>query len=172
MITIRNADTTLSLSARTATADLIAGMIVAFVQSTASGDQPKVRKATIAEISDPTVVKGIVDFIVDDSLAVDFDISLIDQSLSPTVNIHNANMVIPLNAQVNVWLGKVVIAYHSSNLPAALKSGTVREGMKLSFAGGTNLPALYASGGVDGSQTPVGMVYRVDGPEVTMLITI
>lgn len=174
MFTVRNSDHALSLSARTATADLKAGMIVAFVQntSTVAGEQPLVRKATLAEITDPTIQKGLVDFIVEDSLAVDFDISLVDQTLSPTTNAHNATPVIPLGSQVNVWMGKLVVSYHSADLPAALLPTAVREGARVAFNNTTNLPAIYNSGGADGSQTPVGIVYRIDGPEVSMLVTL
>ena len=166
MITVRNADMALSLSARASTADLQPGMIVVFVVSAASGDQPKVRKATNLEIADVTIPKGIVDFIVDDSEAVDFTINTVTQALTEVSN------VIPINSQVNVWMGKLVIAYTAANLSATLAPATVREATKVAFDADTAFPREYLAGQTDGGQIPMGIVYRVDGPEVTLLITV
>jgi hypothetical protein len=165
MITIRNAKTAQSVSARASTADLKPGMIVAFVAGAANGDQPKVRKATIAEIADATVLKGIVDYIPADSDAVDFTIVPATQVLTPVDD------TIPLDAQVNVWFNKPIVAYHESKLPAGLKPTTQREGTKVAFDGDTALPAAYNAGGADGTQVIMGMVYRNDGPEMTIVFT-
>lgn len=164
MITIRNADLAQSVSARASTADLTPGMVVAFVQGDASGDQPKVRKATTAELTDATVQKGIVDFIQPDSQDVDFNYNVVSQALTPIAK------TIPQGAQVNVWFGTLVIAYHDSLLPAGLKSTTIRETAKVAFDSTTALPAVYNGAGANGTNGYVGMVYRVDPVEVTLVV--
>lgn len=167
MITVRNADTVQSVSARASTADLQPGMIVAFVQGTASGEQPKVRKATAAEIIDATVMKGVVDFIPDNNEFVDFDVNTVTGGLTAKSD------VIPVDSQVNVWMGPcLVIAYSDDVLPSGLKSATVREASKVGFDGDTAFPGVYASGATDGLQSAKGMVYRVDGPEVTLIVSL
>lgn len=167
MITVRNQSVALSVSARTGAATTLkAGMVVKFAQGAASGDQPTVVPVVAADLSDPKVVKGIVDYITPDSQDVDFDVTTATLALSPIA------VVIPAGAQVNVWLGKLVIAYHESLLPAGFKAANARESDKVSFDADTGLPAAYNAAGADGTQTPVGMVYRVDGPEVTFIITL
>ena len=165
MITIRNEDKALSLSARASTADLVSGMIVVAVQGAASGDQPKVRKATAAEIKDVKVQKFIVEYDAPDSTEVDFNINTVTQGLTPIAK------TIPLNAQVNIWMGTVVIAYHESLLPAGFKAADAREASPVVFDSDTNLPAAYSAGGsTDATDTVEGFVYRVDGPEVTLVV--
>lgn len=164
MITIRNEDKALSLSARASTNDLQSGMVVVAVPGTASGDQPKVRKATAAEIADTKVQKFIVEYDAPDSQEVDFDINVQTQGLTALTKL------IPQDAQVNIWMGTVVIAYHDSVLPVGFKSTDAREADKVSFDGDTALPAAYNNAGADGTQIVVGLVYRVDGPEVTLVV--
>lgn len=167
MITVRNPSAALSVSARTAAATaFVPGMIVKFAQGTASGDQPTVVAPLAADMSDAKVLKGIVDFVTADSQDVDFTINPATQALTLL------SEVIPAGSQVNVWMGKIVIAYNNANLPAALQGGTVREATTVTFSNATQLPAVYNAAGTDGSQVVVGMVYRVDGPEVTMIITL
>jgi len=162
MITARNVMLSLPLSARTATADLKTGMVVKFVQSAASGDQPLVAKATAADLVDPTVLKGVVDFIQPDSQYVEFSLDTTTLTITPLAE------SIPQGAQVNVWTVKPVIAYHASKLDASLSPATIREGAVVAIDGDTSLPALYSAGATDGRQKAVGTVYRVDGPEVTI----
>lgn len=164
MITIRNEDKALSLSARASTADLVSGMVVVAVQGAASGDQPKVRKATAAELADVKVQKFIVEYDAPDSNEVDFDINVVTQGLTPIAK------TIPQNAQVNIWMGTLVIAYHETLLPAGFKAANAREAAQVAFDGDTNLPAAYNAAGSDGTQIVSGLVYRVDGPEVTLVV--
>jgi hypothetical protein len=161
MITVRDRSAAISFSARTGEAGLVAGMLVKFVAGSASGEQPKVVKATGADMADATVKKGIVDYIQPDSLDVDFDINVVTQALTAQAK------TIPLNAQVNVWMGTIVLGYHESLLPATLKPAVVREPAVVGFDGATNLPALAVDAEIDN-----GFVYRIDGPEVTMVFSL
>lgn len=166
MITIRNEDKALSLSARTGEANLVPGMVVKLAQGVASGDQPKVIKCVAADLTDVTVQKFIVDYTEKDSNDVDFTLDPVTQLLTPIAK------TIPLNAQVNIWYGTVVIAYHESLLPAGFKAANVRESAKVAFDADTAFPGPYASGATDGLQSAKGFCYRVDGPEVTFSITL
>jgi hypothetical protein len=165
MITIRNEDKALSLSARAGVV-LTPGQVVKLAPGTASGDQPTVVLATIADLSDVTVQKFIVDYVQPDSLDVDFDINPSTQALTPIAK------TIPSGAQCNIWYGTVVVAYHETLLPAGFKAANAREADKAAFDGDTGLPGKYASGAVDGLQAAKGFVYRVDGPEVTFSFTL
>lgn len=168
MITVRNQSVALSVSARTAAATaFVPGMIVKFAQGPASGEQPTVVAPLAADMSDAKVLKGIVDFVTADSQDVDFTLNPATQALVLL------SEVIPAGSQVNVWLGKLVIAYNEANLPAGFKAANVREGTtQITFSNTTQLPAPFNGAGTDGTQIVVGAVYRVDGPEVTMIITL
>lgn len=166
MITLRNTDLATSVSARAADATLVPGMVVKLVQGAASGDQPKVSKASAADLADATIQKGIVDFIQPDSQAVDFTYDVNSQGLTPIAQ------TIPAGAQVNVWIGKMVIAYHDSLLPAGLLSTAVREASKVAFDSTTSMPGVYNAAGANGLNVFVGTVYRVDPKEVTMIVTL
>lgn len=168
LFTIRNRDHALALAARASTADLKTGMVVVFVQGGASGDQPQVRKATGAELADATVQKGIVWYRAKEDDA-DIDFTWDPATNSMTVK---AAALIPLNAQVTVLTGKVIVAYHKSLLPAGLLPGTVRETAKIAFDSATNFPGVYNAGGANGLQIAVGSVFRIDGPEVTMVVVL
>lgn len=165
MITVRNEDTANSVSARAGAASLKAGMLVVLAQGAASGDQPTCVKATAADIADQTVRKFIVDYEQKDSLDVDFDIDVTDSSLTVEAK------TIPNGAQVNLWYGDIVIAYHESLLPTGAKAADLREGtQKIGWDADTGLPAKYNSAGTKGEKVALGVVYRIDGPEVTMLV--
>jgi hypothetical protein len=166
MITVRNADNAHSIAARAGAAGLRPGMVVKFAQGAASGDQPTVVKAVAADMSDATVLKGIVDFVQHDSQFVDFTVNQVTQVLTAVDD------TIANGEQVNVWMGKIVIAYHDADLPTLLKSATVRESAKVAFDADTSFPAEYLTGQTDGRQVATGMVYRVDGPEVTLLLNV
>lgn len=170
MITIRNEDKALSLSARASTADLVTGMLVVMVQAAASGDQPLVRKATEAEMENPAIRKFIVEYDYPDSQDVDFEINTVTQALTPIAKL------IPEGAQVNVWTGDLVIAYHESAIPTTLEA--TREGTAFGFDQATNLPAVVADSdlttfpdtGGAATVVPIGIKYRIDGPEHTFLM--
>jgi hypothetical protein len=170
MITIRNEDKALSLSVRAATDDLTTGMLVVMVQSAAAGDQPLVRKATGAEMINPAIRKFIVEYDAPDSNEVDFDIDVVTQDLVAIAK------PIPVGAQVNVWTGDLVIAYHESAIPASLRA--TREATAFGFDATTNLPSVTADAesttfpDAGGTPTviPIGIKYRIDGPEHTFLV--
>jgi hypothetical protein len=162
MITIRNQDTALAFTAVTGEAGLKNGMVVKFVQGNAQGDVPKVVKAAAADLDDAKVKKGIVLYAFEDSLTVDFDINLANSTLSAI------SMEIPNGAQVAVFTGKPVVAYHSSALDSSINIATIREGALIGFDGTTGFPGLHAPAETDGRENYVGWVYRVDGPELTI----
>jgi hypothetical protein len=165
MITIRDRSKALSLSARASTADLQTGMIVVMVQGAASGDQPKVRRATAAEIQDVKVQKFIVEYDAPDSLEVDYVIDPATQLLTAQPR------PIAVNAQVNIFMGILVIAYTEDVLPAGFKAANIRESVQMSYDATTSFPAAYSAGGTaNGTDTPKGHAYRVDGPEVTFIV--
>lgn len=159
MITIRNRDVAIGLSARASTADLTPGMIVVMVGGDASGDQPKVRKATAGELADSLVQKFIVDWAPDDSTDVDFTVD------PATGDLTAESQVIPADTQVTVFMGTLVIAYHEDVLPATLVA--TREPVRVGFDSATNLPSIAADAELD-----CGFKYRIDGPEHTFVINI
>lgn len=168
MITVRNRDTALSLSAR-AGAVLKPGQVVKFAAGAASGDQPTVVAVTAADLDAAaagTLTIGIVDYVQPDSQDVDFDVNVVTQGLTAQAK------TIPSGAQCNVWTNKPVIAYHSSVLDASLAPATVREPQKVAFLVSNGLPAAHNAAAVDtGAENYMGFVYRVDGPEVTIVFT-
>lgn len=162
MITIRNQDTALPFSARAGAADLKVGMVVKFAIGSASGEQPTVIQASAADMLDSTIKKGIVDFHVEDSTNVDFDVTLTSSTLVAQAKL------IPLNEQVVVWTNKPIVAYHQSALDASITFSSLREAAKIGFSETTNFPGLYSGGATDGRQVYAGWVYRMDGPEATI----
>ena len=170
MITVRNADLALPVSARTGAADMKPGMLVKFAAGAASGDQPTVVRAVAADIDSwkaGALTLGIVDYNKQDSQDVDFDVNVAAQTLTAQDN------TIPQDAQVVVWLGKPVIAYHSSMLEASLAPATVREPQAVAFLASTSKPTAYNGAATNtGEENYVGFVYRVDGPEVTIAFSL
>jgi hypothetical protein len=166
MITIANSTLALPFSARVSTTDVKPGMIVTFIQGTASGEQPQVRKATLAEIQDATVPKGIVEYFKPDSTDVDFDVDPATQALTLE------DTTIPQNAQVTVWMGKPVVTYYGAVLAADLAPATVREATKVGFDADTNFPAAYLGSATDGREICTGFIYRVDGPAITIAFSL
>jgi hypothetical protein len=162
MITIRNQDLALPFTAVAGEAGLKPGMCVKFVQGTATGDVPKVMKAAAADLDDAKVKKGIVHWVPEDSQSVDFDINVANSTLGAVA------VTIPEGAQVTVFTGRPVIAYHSSALDSSITFASLREGAQIGFDGTTGLPGLHAAGETDGRENYVGWVYRMDGVEATI----
>lgn len=167
MITVRNAETCQSVSARAGQANLKPGMVVKFAAGAASGDQPTVVAVTAADLDAATagtITLGIVDYVQPDSLDTDFTIDPATQVLTPVAK------TIPNGAQVNVWMNKPIIGYHKDDLDASLDPATVREPQKVAFLVANGMPAAFNAAAVDtGAENYMGFVYRVDGPEVTLL---
>lgn len=165
MLTVRDYRLAQSLTARAKTgASLKPGMVVVMEQGASSQDPPVVSKATVEDIGDATVQKFIVDYLQPDSLDVDFTWDPSTYGLTPE------NVVIPDEAQVNIWSGKIVVGYHDSALPTALQSANAVVADKVGFSTATGFPAKYDAAGAAGEDTYFGYVYRVDGPEVTMVL--
>lgn len=158
MIVIRNRDHSLALTARAGEAGLKQGMVVKFDGVTANGT-PKVVKASDADLADATVQKGIVWYREKDSLTADFEYDPATLTLTPL------DMEIPEDAQVAVFTGKMVVAYHTSVLPSALVNAPALS--KVSFDGTTGFPTL-----VTDAEPVFGFVERKDGPEITMVLNL
>jgi hypothetical protein len=154
---------------------------VKLVQGTARGEQPRVQKVTTADLDALTAgtfqgIMGIVDWSPSDSLAVDFrtaggpSATLAGYAVESDVMPYDAADIAKC-AQVNVWFNKPVIAFYSNKLDASLAPTVAREADVAGFIVGTGLIAKYNSGAVTGEENPLGVVYRVDGPEVTVIFT-
>lgn len=150
------------------------GQLVAVIQGTAKGEPVQVRAATVADIQDDTVVKGIVDYIPDNDLAVDFiiDPTAAGSSGFLALNTEDDNTTdIPSGAACVMWHGRPVVAFDANSVDAALDLGAIREGAKLAFDGDSAKLAAYNGGGVDGTEVFMGVLYRHEGPEITVLFT-
>ena len=170
MITIRNPD---ACQSRTVIAGeaMTVGQVVYLAQAATKGDPCKVMLAGATELGDPTVVKGVVAFVPDDSEAVDFTIST-DGLDTLTVNAgSDGTTAIALGALCTFWYDKPVIGFHSSAVDAALDFAVIREGGKVAFDGDSSKLADYNAGGVDGTEDFMGVVYQHEGAEITVAFT-
>jgi hypothetical protein len=161
MIVIRNRDHSLAFAARAGTG-LRTGMVVKFSGTTANGTL-QVAKATLADLEDATVSKGVVWFRDKDNTEVDFE-------ADPTgVSLVAIAKDIPENAQVTVYTGKLAIAWHKSLLPTALVNAAPLT--KVTVDPTTGFPAVAGPGDAEVDPDPVfGMIERKDGPEITLVV--
>lgn len=173
MITVRNPTDASALTVIASEA-MEVGMLVAVIQGTAKGEPVQVRKAVEADIEDATVLKGIVDFIPDDDLAVDF---LIDPTAAGTSSFLATNTesdntrTIPAESACVLWYNKPIIGFHSSAVDAALDFSVVREPAKLAFDPASSKLTNYDPAGTLGTQIFFGTLYRHEGPEITVVFT-
>jgi hypothetical protein len=173
MITPRNVDTAQSVTARVASGQsLKPGQLVKLTQGSAKGEQPTVTAVSTADLDDLSSGKqlvGVVDYITPLETDVDF------QSTDPVSKLSDATMVdttIPAGALVNVWFNKPILGLHSSLIDATYFAN-VREGDRVGYhAANKNYKAFDATGAAtSGEENLVGVVYRVDGPEVTVIFS-
>jgi hypothetical protein len=165
MVTIRNAN---MCDARTvvATAGLKAGMVVKLTQGTAKGEPCQVALCSTADLADVTLVKGIVTYIQDNDLAVNFILNPANEVL--TVNTGSDEVLsIPTGALCVFWYNSPVLGAHSSALDASINMATIREGAKVAATGVTGLIALYTGAGATASY--LGTVYQHEGAELTII---
>lgn len=171
MITIRNPN---EARARTVVADtaLEVGQFVRMIQGAAKGDPVKVRAAVAADLTDVTAVLGIVDFVPDNDLAVDFILNPVNRALSQNTGDDNT-YVIPAGSLCVMWHDKPIVGFHSLAVDASLQGAAftnAREGAAVAMKEGTSKVALYASGDltVDVVQ---GIIYQHEGAELTVMFT-
>lgn len=167
MITVRNTDAARSLTVR-ADEPLEVGMFVKLVQGSASGAPPKVRKALKADLADAATMVGMVDFIQDNSEAVDYNFNEVGTALTLNTGA-DGTMAIPLNAQCNVWWNQPEIGFDIYSTAFADLS-TIREPTAVTIDDATSKVALMTA--VDPAVDPtLGFVYRNEGPEITLILT-
>jgi hypothetical protein len=161
MITIRNRDVALALSARAGVAGLVPGQAVKLANGAAVGDQPTCVLPTTLDYSSNVEQLFIVDWYDQDSQFTDFNTTFPDARTPFTA----VPVTIPLNAQVTLYMGTIVVGYAASRLPASLRA--VRESTPMGFDFATHMPAIVAD-----SERRVGFVYRIDGAaaETTLVI--
>ena len=166
LVTIRNPDMAHNRTVVAGEA-LKNGLIVKMVQGTAKGEPCQVVKASEADIADSTIVKGIVTFVPDNDLTVDFILDPTDESL--TLNTDSDNSTDIASGTLCVfWYNKPLVGYHSTMVDASLDFSTAREGDVIASKSTTSKPGLYDSGDTT-LDTAVGMIYEHEGAEVTIL---
>jgi hypothetical protein len=161
MITIRNKDAAVGISARTGVAGLIPGQLVKLNAAVAAGANPLVVAPVALDYSGTTLL-GIVDWYPQDSQDVDFNTTFTNGQtpLSPVAG----NNSIPLDAQVTVWFGHVIVGYSKDVLPTTLKA--VAAGTACGFDLATHLPAVSG----DSERVNSVMVRNELGAEFTILV--
>lgn len=170
MITIRNPN---EARARTVVAgeDLEVGMFVKLVQGAAKGDPPKVMKVAEADIADAEVMVGIVDFIPDDDLAVDYNI---DTNQNLTVNTGSDNTFkVPSGSLCVFWYGQPIVGFAKSAVDPTYQASfdAAREADVLAIDSDTAKLAAYDASAVDTTRDEVvGVLYQHEGAEITVLL--
>lgn len=143
------------------------GMVVKLVQGTAKGEPCQVDKIIAADLSDASIVKGIVTFVKDDDLTIDFILTPSSEAL--TLNTESDNSQdIAAGTPCLFWYNKPLVGYHSSVVDASLVFSTAREGDKIAVKETTSIVGKYASGDTT-LDVAVGTIYEHEGAEVTIL---
>lgn len=167
MITVRNPE---DAHARTVFAgeDLEVGMVVKLVQGTNRGDPCSVVKPDAADLKDPNILLGIVDYHVDDDLAVDFQRNVQTQALTRNEDGDNT-YEIPKDSPCVIWYNCPVIGFHRSTVDASLAAlfDTVREGTLVDFAASAKL-AVFDADPEEGNVAK-GVLYEHEGAELTVI---
>jgi hypothetical protein len=149
--------------------ELVPGMVVKFAQN-AQGLEPLVVRAVEADMDDDTVIKGVVNFVPDDSLAVDYILDPTQSSLTLNTGADGMN-TIPLDAQCVIWVNRPVIGFDEHSVDVLLDLDTAREGDKVAFNSATALLAPLVDTGTDPNRDVfVGTIYRNEGPEITVIL--
>jgi hypothetical protein len=169
MITIRNPRDARAVTV-IAAVDLRVGEVALLVQGDSAGEPPKVRKASAAELADATLIKGVVDFIVDNDEAVDFTRDPASVG-SLALNTGDDNtVIIPAGSACVIWHGHPIIGFHSSAVDASLDFATAREGLRVAFSSVSSRLVAYNGAGDDGADVYMGTVYQNEGPELTVML--
>jgi len=173
MITIRNPKECQALTVIAEQA-LTVGQLVKLIQSTGSiGDPCMVDAPLVADYKDTTIELGVVYFVPDDDEAVDFIVNSNNNSL--TVNTDPDNVtVIPAGAHCTFWFDRPIIGYTANGFSASAgvdMALTAREGSKIAFNTNDHLLDIYNAADTDVSDVYMGVVYRNDGAELTVLFS-
>jgi hypothetical protein len=165
MVTIRNAN---MCDARTvvATAGLKTGMVVKLTQGTAKGEPCQVAIPSVADLADATLVKGIVTYVQDNDLAVEFILNPANEVLTLNTGVDEV-LNIPTGAVCVFWMNAPVVGLHPAVLDASIVMGTIREGAKVACTAGSGLIGLYTGAGNFASY--LGTVYQHEGAELTII---
>jgi hypothetical protein len=145
------------------------GMVVKLVQGTAKGEPCQVDKVVSADLSDASIVKGIVTWVPDNDLTVDFILTPANETLTLSTDTDN-NTDIAAGTPVLFWYNKPVVGLHSSMVDASINFATVREGDKIAVKETTSVIGLYNSGDTT-LDVAVGVVYQHEGAELTILLS-
>ena len=174
MITIRNPNEAHSRTV-VASTQLEIGQAVKLIQGLAKGDPPQVAAIVEADLTDPTVMIGIVNYVVDDDQALDMILDPVNSALTLNTG-DDAAHVIPAGKTCQFWYGNPVIGFHKSAVDPAFAAGTagdfdaVREPAAICIDSTTSKIGLYAAGQAD-RDAVAGFVYQHEGAELTVLFT-
>lgn len=165
MVTIRNAN---MCDGRTvvAGAGLKSGMVVKLIQGTAKGEPCQVGVASTADLADATLVKGILTYVPDNDLAVEFILTPSSQALALNTGSDDV-LTIPTGALCVFWTNSPVVGLHTTALDASVNMTTIREGAKMAAVGATGFIALYT--GATTTASYLGTVYQHEGAELTII---
>jgi phosphatidate phosphatase APP1 len=169
MITVRNPTAAHALTVVTSVA-MEVGQIAALIQGTAAGEPVQVRIATAADLDDATIVKGVVDFILDDDLAVDYIKNPATGARSVNTG-SDGTQAIPAGAAVAFWYNKPIIGFAEEDVDDTLDITAVREGAKVAALAASGKLVAYNAAAVNtGAENYLGTIYRNEGPEITVLL--
>lgn len=165
MVTIRNAN---MCDARTvvATAGLKTGMVVKLVAGTAKGEPCQVSVPSVADLADATLVKGVLTYVPDNDLAVEFILNPANEVLTLNTGVDEV-LNIPTGALCVFWMNSPVVGLHSAIMDASIVMATIREGAKVACTAGSGLIGLYTGAG--NFATYLGTVYQHEGAELTII---
>ncbi len=154
-----------------ANADIPIGSICKLMQAANVGDPCKVAVANEAALEDATIMKGIVTYVADNDLSVDFIINPANEAL--TVNTESdKTTVIPSGSLCLFWYNKPVVRVHQSVVHSTIDFDTVREGAKIGVEQTNGKLALYvAPGGGVTADHFIGTLYEHEGAEITIILS-
>jgi hypothetical protein len=169
LVTIRNPEMAHN---RTVIADeaLKNGMVVKLVQGD-KGDPCHVAKITAAaDLTDSTIVKGIVTFVADNDLTVDFILDPTNEALSLNTDSDNSTDIAE-GALCVFWYNKPLVGYHSLSpaVDTTLDFSTAREADVVAVEESNSKVAALDTGMSSTSSHAVGMIYEHEGAELTIL---
>jgi hypothetical protein len=144
------------------------GMVAKLVQGTAKGEPCQVDKFASADLSDASIVKGIVTFVPDNDLTVDFILNPANEALTLNTGADDNSTDIAAGSLCVFWYNKPLVGYHSSMVDASLVFSTAREGDKIAVKETTAIVGAYNSGDTS-LDVAVGTIYEHEGAEVTIL---
>lgn len=171
MITIRNPNEARSRTV-IANAALEVGQFVKLIENTTAGDPPKVAAVAEADVTDVEVIKGLVFYIPDDDLAVDYILDPTDSSFTKNTGDDNT-YVIPSGALCNFWYFEPIVGFSADTVDAGVGDfANITAGTLVAIETATSKLGLFDATGVDTSRdVVVGYVYTNDGAELTVVLS-